>query len=143
MSAPEDGGRLSRALAALGTGDVTGLERLPRPAACALWDELILQGVPGRRHRHGMLLDRSHWPNATRGDPVDLPLPDRFRSARLWLICWMRERAALVPGHALEAALDELLRDDDEALIAVNTDTLDSLQSWGGSRRWITMRRPG
>jgi hypothetical protein len=31
----------------------------------------------------------------------------------------------------------------DEALSALNTDTLDSLQSWGGSRRWITMQRPG
>jgi hypothetical protein len=140
MTPPEDGGRLLRALAALGIGDVTALERLPRAAACALWDELVLQGRPGGRH--GMLLDRSHWPNATRGDPVDLPLPARFRSARLWLICWMRERAALVPGHALEATLDDLLRDDDEALIALNSDTLDSLQSWGGSRRWITLRRP-
>ena len=136
----EDGGRLERALDALGLAEATTLHRLPRAAACALWDELILEGRPGGRH--GMLLDRSHWPNATQAAPIALPLPERFGAARQWLVCWMRERAALLPGHALEASLEDLLDEDDEALIALNTDTLDSLQSWGGHRRWVTMRRP-
>ena len=136
----EDDGRLSRALAALGVADAATLVYLFCGAASGLWDELVLEGRPGGRH--GMLLDRSHWPNAIVAEPLALPLPSRFVEARQWLVFWMRERAALLPGHTLTARLDELLDEDDEALIALNTDTLDSLQSWGGHRRWVTMRRP-
>jgi len=135
----EDGGTLFDALVERGlvVDDLRGMLSLDRAAASSLWDAFIT-----REARHGMLMPKSAWPNATRGEPVAPPLPEPLRSATVWLIFWMRERAALVSGAELEAHLDAILMDDDEAVILINTDTLDSLQSWGGHGQWLTMRRP-
>lgn len=135
----EDGGALFDALVARGlpVEGVHGMHPVDRAAACSLWDAFVT-----REARHGMLMPKSAWPNATRGEPTAPPLPEPLRTATAWLVFWMRERAALVSGPELEAHLDAILMEDDEAVIAINTDTLDSLQSWGGHGQWLTMRRP-
>lgn len=141
MPRAEDGGRLKLAIAGyLSAHSLGEVRKLPREASAALWDAFILEGKPGGRH--GMLLAKEAWPNARGATPVPLPLPTAFTSVERWLVFWMRERAALVAGSAFDAVRDELLMEDDEAVIAINTDSLDSLQSWGGSGQWITMRRP-
>lgn len=136
--ASEDGGALFDALAARGLAidELRGLLRVDRATACQLWDAFITKSA-----RHGMLVPANTWPNA-RGEPIALPLPPSMREASAWLVFWMRERAALVSGAELEARLDDILMEDDEAVIAINTDTLDTLQSWGGHCQWITMKRP-
>ncbi len=138
----EDGGRLLRALedAGVGAGDLRGVQPLEPATTNALWDTFVACTRHGARH--GMLLPRDAWPNAERGASLSLPLPLTYSSALLWIVFWMRERSAVVRGVDLEASLDELLMIDDEALIALNTDTLDTLQSWGGHGEWRTMRRP-
>jgi hypothetical protein len=118
--------------------------RLPQPEATELWNAFILEGDVATKARHGMLLGPEYWPCTRLSEriPISLPLPARFSMARLWLVFWMRERAAVVAGKNLEASLDALLREDDEAVIAIDLDSRDSLQSWGGHGDWFTLLRP-
>ncbi len=122
--------------------DAPGLQRLPSEACEHLWDTWILGGRGDPRvERHGMRLDAHAWPS-TRGAVVPLPLSARWCTPSWWVFFWMRERAAVVTGAHLARHLDDLLDEDDEAVIGINTDNLDSLQSWGGRRQWIEVQRP-
>lgn len=145
----EDGGALLAALDGLVPSDdglvpsddgPQGLVPLGRRDSERLWDIFVSGG--GRAARHGMLLPRTAWPCAVRGEALVRPFGARLRTATWWVVFWMRERAALVRGAAMEEHLDTILEVDDEAVIALNPETLDSLQSWGGSRRWVVSRRP-
>lgn len=143
-----DDGRLLRALEPLldslaTTENQSPFVRLSREASRGLWDAFILDGRPATRARHGMLLGPEAWPNLAASSPAPLPLDARHSAPRWWVVFWMRERAAVVAGRNLERSLDDLLAEDDEAVIAINTDNLDSLQSWGGDRRWVIQQRPG
>jgi len=141
--APEDDGRLFRALAPyLETLEPGPIARLPEQASRLLWNEFILLGKNAPRERHGMLLGLDAWPSVKKSKPLPTPLPAELGAVRFWLVFWMRERAAVIAGPDFAGCMEDILRDDDEAVIAINTDTLDSLQSWGGHGEWVQMRRP-
>jgi hypothetical protein len=134
---------LERAERAMETRD-PGVVHLARAEATELWNAFVLEGAVAPWARHGMLLGPEFWPAADLPLRVSVtpPLPSRFCAARLWLVMWMRERAAVVAGRHLEAALDALLHEDDEALIAIDLDSRDTLQSWGGHGHWFSVARP-
>ena len=125
------------------TPGVTGFATLSRTQSTSLWDQFI---DPAPRHRHYMLLPNESWvvqAHATAARITLSPPPPDLLAAEWWLIFWMRERAALcVAGELVERA-EALLREDDEGLIALATDTADLLLSVGGHGVWWRGVRPG
>lgn len=134
--APHDGGRLGRALEALGCASPTGLTRLGRDASRALWNAFV-----DPRARHYMLLPADAWPEAA-APVIERPLARTLDEAGTWVVFWGREAACMVPAGELDASLDEILQTGDEGVIAINTATLDAILSVGGHGDIRLTRRP-
>lgn len=58
--------------------------------------------------------------------------PREFPRVERWVVFWMREAAATLPGTTLPDLWEDLLARDNEGLIALSVDTLDVLFSIGG-----------
>ena len=131
-----DGGRLARALNALGLSSPSGLTDVGRDASKALWKAFV-----DPRARHYMLLPPDAWP-ARAAPSIARPLPRLLDEAGTWLVFWMCERACVVPAGDLDASFDAILMTDDEGVIAISTATLDVVLSVGGHGVLSLARRP-